>query len=553
MILDPELAAIHQLFAAESAENLAVMEEALLRLEERPGDPEPLHTVFRVAHTLKGDAGNLGLEPVARLAHAVEDLLDRMREGGPAATPARIALLLRAADALRALVPAVVAGGTGPTPALRALEDELAASARGERSDAPMAAEGADAPAAEAGGDGPAARESAGTARTLRVDVSRLDRAFDLLGELAVARGRVAQMLAEGRPQREVLEAHRDADPLHAALQELVMKLRMVPLGRTLHAFRRTVRDVAFANGRLARLEVAGEEVEVDTSLVEPLREALTHMVRNAVDHGIEPPGVRRAAGKDPHGVIRLSARHEGGSIVVRMSDDGAGIDRALVEQRAREAGLCAEPERLADDDLFRLLFEPGFSTASQVTGLSGRGVGLDVVRRALEALRGAVSIASVAGEGTVVSLRLPLTLALIDGFSVGVGGETYVIPLDAVVECAELPRERGDAGGEGVISLRGQALPFVRMRQVLGVEGSAPAREGVVVVRHEGGHAGLVVDSLLGESQAVVKPLGRLFQGLGRLAGSTILASGRVALILDVAAVLNAAVQRTEAAPAPA
>lgn len=546
MTLDPDLIAIQRFFAEESAENLAMMEDALLRLEDSPGDAELLATVFRVAHTLKGDAGNLGLAPVAEMAHVLEELLDRMRQGALAASPERIELLLRATDAVRHLVPAAVAGAAAPTAAQRALMDELAASAR-DQVERSTEVEW-DEPAASAPAAAPVRR-----ARTLRVEVERLDRALDLLGEIAIARGRVAQMLDEGRPAREVLEAHRDADPLHAALQDMVMKLRMVPLGPTLTPFRRTVRDVAFANGRLARLEVEGEEVEVDTSLIEPLRDALTHMVRNAVDHGIEHPEGRRAAGKDPHGLIRLSARHEGGGIVVRMDDDGAGLDRSRIERRAREAGLFAEPERLADAELYRLLFEPGFSTAAKVTDLSGRGVGLDVVRRNMEALRGSVSIDSAPGAGTTVTLRLPLTLALIEGFSVGVGGDTYVIPLDAVVECVELPGDRSDAGGEGVISLRGQALPFVRMRSVLAVPGAPPHREGVVVVRHEGGYAGLVVDALLGENQAVIKPLGRLFRGLPQVSGCTILGSGRVALILDVPAVLAGRTRRDGTPPVPA
>ncbi|HEX8394416.1 MAG TPA: chemotaxis protein CheA [Longimicrobium sp.] len=546
MTVDPELAAIQQFFAVESAENLALMEDALLRLEDSPADAELLATVFRVAHTIKGDAGNLGLTAVADLAHVLEDLLDRMREGTLAVSPERIELVLRATDAFRELIPAAVAGAQALTPSQRELGDEIAASARDEET---RTAAGPALPADAAqpvAGVAPARR-----ARTLRVEVERLDRALDLLGEMAIARGRVEQMLADGRPAREVLAAHRDADPLHAALQEVVMRLRMVPLGPVLAPFRRTVRDVAFANGRLARLEVQGEEVEVDTSLVEPLRDALTHMVRNAVDHGIEPPEARLQAGKDPQGVIHLTAGHEGGSIVVRMRDDGAGLDRARIERRAREAGLCAEPERLADGELYRLLFEPGFSTASRVTDLSGRGVGLDVVRRNMEALRGSVSIDSTPGAGTTLTLRLPLTLALIEGFSIGVGGDTYVIPLDAVVECVDLPADRSDAGAEGVISLRGQPLPFVRMRHVLGVDGAPPPREGVVIVRHEGEQAGLVVDALLGENQAVIKPLGRLFHGLPQVSGCTILGSGRVALILDVAAVLAESMRRGAAVPA--
>jgi two-component system chemotaxis sensor kinase CheA len=536
---DLELAAIHQLFAAESQENLAAMEDALLRLETRPGDGELLGTVFRVAHTLKGDAGNLGLAPVAELAHGVEDLLDRIRgHEGPAA-PESVELLLRATDALRALVPAAIEGRAGLHPAEQALLREIAAAAEAEDGALPAP------PSPEAvaeGGAAPASPAAPQRARTLRVEVGRLDRAMDLAGEIAIARGRVGQLLEDGAPGREVLEAHRAADALQAELQELVTRLRMVPLGPTFRLHARTVRDVAFANGKLAALEVEGDDVEVDTGVVELLRDALTHLVRNAVDHGIESPADRVRAGKPPQGTVRLAARHEGGSVVVTMRDDGAGLSRERIGQRARERGLAADPDALPDAELFRLVLEPGFSTARGVTELSGRGVGLDVVRRNVESLRGSVDLAPGEGGGTAVTLRLPLTLALIEGFSVAVDGEVFVLPLDAVVECLEMPATRHEADGTGVLALRGAPLPFVRLRDVLGRGGPPPPRENVVVVRHGERRAGVVVDGLVGAGQVVVKPLGSLFRALPGLAGSTILGDGRVALILDTAALIGRA-----------
>jgi two-component system chemotaxis sensor kinase CheA len=327
------------------------------------------------------------------------------------------------------------------------------------------------------------------------------------------------------------------------------MKLRMVPLGPTLRPHARTVRDVAFAHGKLASLEISGGDVEVDTSVVEALRDALTHLVRNAIDHGIEQPEARRRAGKDPQGIIHLSAHHEGGSVVVAMSDDGAGLSRAKIAERARERGLAADPERMPDEELFRLVLEPGFSTAAEVTELSGRGVGLDVVRRHVESLRGAMAIESREGRGTTVTLRLPLTLAMIDGFSVGVDEEVFVIPLDAVQECVEMPGLRHEAGGAGVMGLRGQPLPFVRLRHALGRGGTPPPRENVVVVRHGDRSAGVVVDALFGAGQVVVKPLGDLFRQAPGIAGSTILGSGRVALILDVGAVIARGARQVESA----
>jgi len=544
MDLDLDMAAILPVFLAEAEENLAELEDALISLEARPGDAETLNTVFRAAHTLKGNAANLGLAPVAEFAHGVEDVLDRLREGELALTPPLAGLLLRGVDALRELVPAAV-GGVDELPAAdRALLERIAACAGGDCGED-------DDDRARAAAASPAPSPAAEARRpTLRVRIDSLDRALDLVGEIAIARGRLGQLLADGAPLAALAEAHDDADRLHQELQESVMRLRMVPLGPVFRPYLRTVRDLAFANGKRCRVVVEGEEVEVDTSVVEHLRDPLTHLVRNAVDHGIEAPETRRRRGKDACGTVVLSARHEGSSIVVRMSDDGAGLDRARIAARARALELAAEPERMGDAELFRLLLEPGFSTAEAVTGLSGRGVGLDVVRRSVEALRGSVSIESRPGEGTAFTLRLPLTLALVDGFAFVAGEETFIVPLEAVVECMELPRVRHEGVGEGVASLRGAPLPYLRLRDALGLPGEPPRRESMVVVRHESGPAGLVVDTLLGATQSVVKPLGTAFDGVSGFSGSTILGSGRVGLILDVPVLVRRALDRA-ASPA--
>jgi two-component system chemotaxis sensor kinase CheA len=286
--------------------------------------------------------------------------------------------------------------------------------------------------------------------------------------------------------------------------------------------------------------------VEVDTRVIEHLRDPLTHMIRNAVDHGIEPPHARKARGKDPCGRVTLRACHEAGSIVIQVADDGAGLDRERIIERARSLGIVAEPEKLPDAEIYGLIFEAGFSTAETVTDLSGRGVGMDVVRRNVDALRGSVGIDSRQGEGTSITIRLPLTLAIIEGFGVGVGEETYVIPLEAVLECVELPaQEQIQSNGHGVIYLRGRALPYLRLRTLFALGDRAPFRENIVVVQHGGGQAGIAVDALYGASQAVIKPLGELFEGLPGIAGSTILGNGRVALILDVPSLLREAVGR--------
>jgi two-component system chemotaxis sensor kinase CheA len=377
--------------------------------------------------------------------------------------------------------------------------------------------------------------------RTLRVDVERLDRMLDLVGEIAVSRGRLRQLLSHtgAIDAEKALEVHQEADRLESDLQELVTRIRMIPIGPTLQQFGRTVRDLARQLGKQVRLSLEGGEIELDMRVVEKIRDPLTHMVRNAVDHGIERPDARLAAGKDAWGTVRLRAYRDAGSIVIELSDDGKGIDRRLLVERARAQGAVVG-EDPAGTDAFRLVFAPGVSTAASVTELSGRGVGMDVVLRDVEDLRGAIEVASEAGRGTTFRIRLPLTLALIDGFVVRTAGESYVLPMESVVECLDLPAEARETGLSGLVNLRGAPLPFVRLREVFGLPGAAAPRENVVVVRGESGPAGLVVDALLGGSQIVIKPLGALFRSVAAVAGSAILGDGRAALILDVPKLLK-------------
>jgi two-component system chemotaxis sensor kinase CheA len=528
---DADREAIVETFLEESLEGLAAMEEGLVALEAHAEDPELLATVFRVAHTLKGNAASLGFDALVRFAHTLEDLLDRLRARTIPITEEVIVLLLQSVDALRDIVPAAVSGTDGLSAAHDRLMDQLAARARREQS-----------PALPGSGDGRAALPAAGAAagRGLRVDLAKLDRMLDLTGEIAIGRNRLRRLL-ELTGSTELLEAHGEVDRLSVDLQELVMKSRLVPLRATFRQHLRTLRDLCAGSGKHARLVLEGEDVEVDLSVIEHVRDPLTHMVRNALDHGIEPPHVRTAQGKSPAGTIALRARHEAGTIVIEIEDDGAGLDRERILERARAAGMDAA--RLDDDRLQQLVFEPGFSTAEEVTELSGRGIGLDVVRRNVQALRGTIAIRSRHGRGTVITLRLPLTLAIIDGFAVGVGGETYVLPLDSVAECFELPAGAAEDGrGGGVLDLRGSALPYLRLSELVGGAASG-GRQHVVVLRpDEGRVAGLVVDELYGDAQTVIKPLGRLFKELPGIAGSAILPSGRVALILDVPTLISQA-----------
>ena len=541
--IDREL--LVQTFLAESAEIFVRMEQALVALERQPGDEEILRGLFRDAHTLKGSAGLVAFDGVSELAHDLEAVLDRLRKKTLGVTDVLVTLLLRSVDLLRTAVSDAAAGKPGASEEVTSFRLRLAEAASGAAESA------APAPQAEAREQMPTHTKG----RTLRVDVAKLDRMLDLSGEIAIARGRLGEMLERGAAAREeLLEAHRETDRLYLDLQELVMRARMVPIGPSFHQHVRTVRDVATAQGKQARLVVEGEDVEVDTAVVEYVRDPLTHMVRNAIDHGIEPPDVRRARGKDPAGRLLLKAFHETGSMVIQVCDDGAGLDRRKIGERAVAMGLVGDASRLGEEELARAVFEPGLTTVEKVTEFSGRGVGMDVVRRNVEALRGSVSIQSEEGKGTAVTIRVPLTLAIIQGFKVAAAGEVFVLPLDAVVECVDLPRAETEADARaatGILNLRGKPLPYLRLRAHLGLDGPLPARENVVVVQHGSQVAGIAVEELHGESSTVIKPLGTLFKGIPGVAGSTILGNGRVALILDVAGLLREALRAAREAAA--
>ena len=528
-------------FIAETEENLRTIEEGLLSLERTPDDAEVLQTVFRMAHTLKGNSASLGFTGVAEFAHVLEDQLEKLRKRAQPVTAELVTVLLESVDSLRDMLPVAVEGNHEIPAKHQEVLKRLAAGAA-----APKAASGPLAGAAA----GEAAPRAGDAGRTLRVAIDKLDRLMTLAGEIAISRGRLRQIL-EDNPVPGALDAHQDATQLYAELQELVMQVRMVPVGPTLRQYVRSVRDLATAQGKLARVAIQGEDVEVDTTIIEHLRDPLTHMIRNALHHGIETPDVRRAKGKDPCGAIALSAWREAGSIVIELADDGAGFNRDRIVEEARRRGLSDDPEKLPDAELYRLVFEPGFSTAESVTEWSGRGMGMDVVRDRIAALRGSIAIESWPDAGTSIKIRLPLTLAIIEGFGVGIGAETYVIPVDRVVECMELPARGGRRERHGILQLRGEALPFVRLRDLFGSGGADPERESVVVVRHDLARAGIVVDRLHGQSQAVIKPLGELFQGVRGLCGSTILGDGRVAFILDVPGLLENLLSQNMAATA--
>jgi len=374
----------------------------------------------------------------------------------------------------------------------------------------------------------------------IRVRADKLDELINLVGELVIASAG-ASVIAQRGSDGDMIESASTLARLVEEVRDGALELRMVPIGDTFSRFDRVVHDLGHELGKEVDLVMTGVETELDKSMVERISDPLVHLVRNALDHGIEAPELRRQRGKPARGRLHLNAYHESGGIVIEVADDGGGLSREKILPRAIERGLVAPGSDLSDQEILRLIMEPGFSTAEQVTNVSGRGIGLEVVKRNVEALRGSVSIDSVEGEGTLIALRLPLTLAIIDGFLVRVGGSAYVVPLESVLECIELPpEERARFNDTGYVNLRGEVLPMLRLREVFEVHREPAKRENVVVVSCAGLRAGFVVDTLMGKSQTVIKPLGSLFERLSGISGSTILGNGEVALILDVQALVQ-------------
>jgi two-component system chemotaxis sensor kinase CheA len=377
----------------------------------------------------------------------------------------------------------------------------------------------------------------------VRVRADKLDELITLVGELVIASAGTA-LAARRAGDGDTIEAASTMAQMVEEVRDRALKLRMVPIGETFTRYSRIARDLGRELGKEIELALNGTETELDKSMVEKIADPLLHLVRNAIDHGIEPAGLRRERGKPAAGRLQLNAYHDSGSIVIEVSDDGGGLDRKRIFERAVERGMIAAGHTPGDEEIHRLIMQSGFSTARTVSNISGRGVGMDVVRRNIESLRGTLSIDSAEGQGTTFTMRLPLTLAIIEGFLVGVDRSAYVVPLEMVVECLELPAEdRARVNESGYINLRGEVLPLLRLREVFEVQGEPGRRENIVVVNYAGQRAGFVVDTLLGEFQTVIKPLGRLFERLSGISGSTILGNGEVALILDAPALVERAV----------
>ena len=607
-------------FLVESHENLDRLDRDLVDLEKHPSDREILASIFRTIHTIKGTTGFLGFSKLEAVAHVGENLLAKLRDGQLSLHPELTTALLAMVDAVRQMLASIEEAGSegerddreliasltrlgqppaanqpvsdpaphptgsapGELPALAIPPADISISvgetAEGGVADAAIQPDAEPSKAAsrrggevlvEQGAVKPqealephlqqAQGQSAASESTIRVGVGLLDQLMNLVGELVLARNQILQF-TKRTEETGLVTAGQRLNLIASELQESVMKTRMQPIGGIWGRFPRTVRDVALACGKRVRIEMEGQETELDKTLIEAIKDPMTHLVRNAVDHGVEHPDVRQAAGKDPEGVLTLRAFHEGGQVNIEISDDGAGLNLEKVVQKAVLKGLISADQaaRLSEREAANLVFLPGLSTAEKVTNVSGRGVGMDVVKTNIERIGGTVDLHSTPGKGTSVKVKIPLTLAIVPALIVTSAGERYAIPQVSLLELVGLDGDQARKGvemihGVPVYRLRGRLLPLVHLKQVLktglGEDGSSPAvspvrgdavgdgleRVNIVVLQADGRKFGLVVDEISDTEEIVVKPLGRHLKHISVYAGATIMGDGKVALILDV------------------
>lgn len=603
---------IVQEFLVESHENLDQLDRDLVQLEAEPGSRELLASIFRTIHTIKGTSGFLAFNRLESVTHVGENLLARLRDGRMTMTPGSTDVLLAMVDTVRELLAAIEADGTEGQVAVDAVVARITAVLDGEAAPAapaapvveaapvvgaapvveaaPVAAQQVPepaavpepvpappvpvphqrtvpvaaptpepvpvpAPAAEAadGADDHGQRRSIADA-SIRVDVELLDSLMRLVGELVLTRNQIVRQTSDlgagDGAGADLVRASQRLNLIASELQEGVMKTRMQPIDTLWSKMPRVVRDLGALCGKQVRLAQVGKETELDRTLLEAVKDPLTHLVRNAVDHGLESPDDRVAAGKPAEGVLTLRAYHEGGQVVVEVCDDGGGIDAERVAAKALDKGLRtrAQLDQMSHQDLLQLIFLPGFSTAAAVTNVSGRGVGMDVVKTNIEAIGGTIEVESALGTGTTCRLRIPLTLAIVPALTVECSGDRYAIPQVSLLELVALDADRAateieDVAGAPVHRLRGALLPLVRLADVLGVEsGRSDGHVLIAVLQAEGKKFGLVIDRVLSTEEIVVKPLTTRLKTIGAYSGATILGDGRVALILDVQALARRA-----------
>ncbi len=572
---DPEL---YQSFITEARDHLASVEVNVVELETRPDDAEVINAIFRPFHTIKGVAGFLNLTAINRLAHALEDMLDAARSGRLTITSAVIDLILEGVDALKSMIDdleRVVAGEKRAleTPGVEDLiarvremvesggskllgetlvekgvvkeEDvEEALEIQKEHPEKKVGEILVESGKARAKDVVHALREQRPVEATIKIEAHKLDNLMDMVGELVIAQSMIRQnpalqSLPDPKLQQDIAQLAR----ITAELQKTAMALRMVPIRQTFQKMIRLVRDLSKKSGKKVRLLMEGEDTEIDRNMVEEIYEPLVHMVRNAVDHGIEPPEERLSQGKPEEGTVLLRAYHKGGDIVIEISDDGRGLDKDKILHKAMKRGLVEPGEELSEQEVFHLIFRPGFSTAEKITDVSGRGVGMDVVKKAVEKLRGRIEISSEPGRGSTFTLRLPLTLAIIDGMVLKVADQRYILPTLSIQETLKPDRRQcfTVAGKGEVVKVRDELLPLVKLSKLFGLlDGRPPWEALVIVVESEGKKKALQVDEVLGKQEVVIKSLGEAFEGVKGVAGGAIMGDGKVGLILDVGGIFK-------------
>ena len=567
-------------FIAEGLEYIEEIEINILNLENEPENKDYINAIFRPFHSIKGVASFLNLEKIRALAHNLESLLDKTRNGEISVSPILIDVVLDGADALKTLIGQLrdvlegkpIADADLDIPALTArihkIEQGFDTDAVGKKIGEILVDDGviskekleetlktnAASPDKKIGQtlieEGVVKPKQVSQAlrkqvdqvtdlTTIRVDTVKLDDLIDMVGELVITQSMISQDLknqvnADKRLTRDISQFFR----ITSALQRVSTSLRMIPIKQTFQRMSRLVRDLAKNADKMVSVELVGEDTEIDRNMVDEIYNPLVHMIRNSVDHGLETPEERIKAGKSEKGMITLKAYHRGGNIVIEIADDGKGLDKQKILSKAVKSGLVQSDENLSDQEIYKMIFMPGLSTAAKVTDVSGRGVGMDVVKRAVEKLRGKIEIESVVGEGTTFITRFPLTLAIIDGMIVKVGSESYILPTTSIRQALRPPRESyTNVVGKGeMINAMGQLMPLIRMYDLFDIEPEhkEPWEAIVVVVDSESGSRCLMVDKIIGKAEVVVKSLGEGLKNIKGLAGGAILGNGRIGLIID-------------------
>ncbi len=541
-------------FLVETNEIIENLDHDLVELESNQNDLELLNKIFRGAHTMKGSSSFLGFNKLAELTHHAEDILNKLRKGEMVVTREIMDTLLEFVDKTKQII-SDIENGTDSTDCSSVINDLKLASEGKLTSKTKNTSAAQPAQAPQAAPKQEAAKpthQATQVEQTIRVDVSRLDSLVNLVGELVLSRNMLSQIAGELENKFEneylveqLLVATNSIGMNTTELQLAIMKTRMIAIGKVFNKFPRVVRDIARDTGKEIELIISGEETELDKQVIESIGDPLLHMIRNSCDHGVETPEVRLAKGKPRMGTVNLSAYHEGNHVVIEIKDDGAGMDPDKLKRKAIEKGVITVDEANSMDDkqAFSLIFKPGFSTAEKITNISGRGVGMDVVRTNIEKLNGIITIDSKINEGSTFYLKLPLTLAIIQALLVEVAGETFAIPLASVVETVRITNEEIHSfEGREVLKLRDRVLSLIRLDEAFALDELEQDEIYVVVVALAEKQLGFIVDKLIGQEEIVIKSLGDYLGGNPGIAGATITGDGRVRLILDVAGVIEVA-----------